>query len=246
MPKVSAVIPIRYTDKYPRDMDRLDLCLKSLREQTVRSECIQIIVSDFGSEKKYVPALQEKCQKAKAKFVHIETQEVWSRAKALNIGIRASDPDSDYIISSDVDIIFKDTAIEEAFKNMDEKTYIIFEVRKLPPMKLPIDLNFTRLEAISMPEPPSIGICCFPRKWIFDVRGYDEEFKVWGWEDNDLVKRAHLSGLQIIRLPDLAFHLWHRVFYKVDLNDPQQKLNCERADSLNTIIRNTDRQWGEN
>ena len=125
---------------------------------------------------------------------------------------------------------------------MDEKTYLIFEVRKLPPMKLLVQFNFTYWQKIAPPEPPSIGICCFPRKWIFEVRGYDEEFKVWGWEDNDLLKRAQLSGMKVVRLPDLAFHLWHKVFYRVEPGDPQQKQNQERL-KLNTIVRNTEK-WG--
>jgi GT2 family glycosyltransferase len=49
-----------------------------------------------------------------------------------------------------------------------------------------------------------------PRAWWQGVGGFDESYRVWGAEDNDLVLRALWSGLDVRWLPTTSvYHQWH-------------------------------------
>jgi len=103
----------------------------------------------------------------------------------------------------------------------------IKEYRKLHPTKLdevPDDFqfpqDFAKLRDISRSTGSSVsagwgGLVSAPRDWFFKVRGFDERMKFWGWEDNDLWKRAGLDNMDRYRINDLnegdteIYHQFH-------------------------------------
>ena len=57
------------------------------------------------------------------------------------------------------------------------------------------------------------GACqVFSTKWAKSVRGYDEKYVFWGFEDKDMVARAQKSGLETVWIHDetAMLHQWHR------------------------------------
>lgn len=250
MEKISVVIPTRFTDEFPRSTDRIKFCLGSLRNQTISSQFIEIVVSDFGSEAKYLPLLQESCQQFSARFIHFETREIWNRAKALNLGIKNSSPIFKYILATDIDIIFKNICLEKILSSMNDKRIVVCEMRDLPKMEFPEPFNpqtdLGKLETVkAVGREKGFGVCCYPRDWIFKIRGYDELFKGWGGEDDDLMKRSRLDKMQEIRLYHLAFHQWHKPLYNAQVNLQPRKDNWSRLRSLDTVIRNENVEWGK-
>lgn len=247
MKKISVVIPVRFSNKYPRSENRMKLCLESLRAQTLKPELMEIIISDFGSENQFIPLLQKSCQQFNAKFIHVSTKEIWNRSRASNIAIRNSNPESQYILSSDIDIIFKDTCLERILDSINLNRIVACETRDLPETlaleNLSVKIDFLKLKTI--PRSLGWGTCCFPRNWIFKIRGYDEEFKGWGGEDDDLMKRARLGGMLIVRLYNLVFHQWHKSLFDVKEIIPFREANRKRLKEVNTLIRNENREWGK-
>lgn len=51
--------------------------------------------------------------------------------------------------------------------------------------------------------------CVYPRSLFFDLRGYDERYVGWGYEDDDLTHRGRLRGAVDVRLPLIVGHLYH-------------------------------------
>lgn len=249
MEKVSVIIPTRFTDEFPRSTDRIKFCLGSLRNQTIDPQFVEIVIGDLGSEAKYIPLLQESCKQFSARFIHFATREIWNRAKALNLGIRNSSPVFKYILATDIDIIFKNICLEKILSSMSDKRIVVCEVDDLPKMKFPRSFNLqTDLDKLEVSKSVGrilgLGICCFPRDWIFKIRGYDEEFKGWGGEDDDLMKRGKLDKMQMVRLHHLAFHQWHKPLYNEQVNLQPRKDNWDRWLKLNSIIRNKKTEWG--
>ena len=155
--KISIIIPVRFSDKYPRNTGRIKLCLESLRAQTLKPELIEIVVSDFGSENQFIPLLQKNCQQFNAKFIHVPTKKIWNRSRALNIAIRNSRPESQYIFSSDIDVIFKDICLERILDNAKPNRIVTCETRDLSetlaPENLSVKIDFLKLKTI----PRSLG-----------------------------------------------------------------------------------------
>jgi len=246
--RISIVIPLRFNSNNSR-IDQFKFCLESIANQTVTS-LIEIVIGDYGSKSKYLTLIEELCQKFDAKFFHQGTNEIWNRARALNIGIRNSDPNSRYIFACDIDLILRNNCIEKILENVEENKLIISEIRDLPETGFPdlfdVQEDFFKLDALrSSPRPLGLGNCCFPRDWIFKIRGYDEEFKGWGGEDDDLIKRAKLDNLKIIRLHDLVYHQWHKSLFDDKEIIPFREANRKRLKELNTLIRNEGKEWGQ-
>jgi hypothetical protein len=58
------------------------------------------------------------------------------------------------------------------------------------------------------------GLQCFDRDWLFEVRGYDERYSLWGGIDNEIIKRAKFDKKEVVWLNDinkeiLLIHLKH-------------------------------------
>ncbi|RKX71752.1 hypothetical protein DRP43_02210, partial [candidate division TA06 bacterium] len=254
--KVSIVIPVRFTEKYFSNITPLKLCLKSLRQQTISPELVEIIISNYGSEQSFTNDLEKLCEMYNVKLIHTYEISVWNRARALNLGIRSTNPKSPYIIACDVDFILHKDWLKKVLSLAGEKKVILTQVWNLPEMNIPdnydIRENFDELLKISTLRPKSgMGFACFPRKWIFKIRGYDEQYKVWGSEDNDLVKRAELSGMEIVWLEKddlplkLALHQWHPV--RGESNEKWFRLNRKRLVKLTVeqkILKRNDENWG--
>ncbi len=48
--------------------------------------------------------------------------------------------------------------------------------------------------------------------WFISVRGYDEKYVFWGFEDKDMVHRARKAGIELrwIHEQTAMLHQWHR------------------------------------
>lgn len=67
----------------------------------------------------------------------------------------------------------------------------------------------------------------FWKKDITKVNGYDENFKGWGKEDNDLAVRLQNAGIKLrfIKFGAITYHLYHKVADLSAVPSNEQKLN---------------------
>lgn len=153
----------------------------------------------------------------------------WSRAVALNRGTRGLRPEVEYLVFTDADMIFPPSwaaSVEEHIRliwNGHLPGILLTPSRDLPKgwetRKGVNWLNEPGLYHTSVQHPP-VGqgaAMVVPRHWFEIVGGFDEQYRVWGCEDTDLVLRAEWSGLPVLWLEKtFVAHQWHPREHSLD------------------------------
>jgi glycosyltransferase involved in cell wall biosynthesis len=211
-PQLSIVIPIR-----DRASQRLDNCLTSLRWQDFPRGQTEIILSDFGSQPPALREIEAVAGRHRVRVVHTPTSQLWNRSRALNIGIQAAT--GERVLCTDCDMIFAPNFLTTATQALDRNAgnaLVLCRCRDLPaelpeqPWRLG---DFPALLArASFRVARGTGACqCSQRRWFVKVRGYDEKYVFWGFEDKDMVARARRSGLTLCWIHEQTqmLHQWH-------------------------------------
>jgi glycosyltransferase involved in cell wall biosynthesis len=210
---ISAIIPVRN-----RSNPRLENCLRSLRWQDLPSERYEILLSDFGSEPQEAQDLKEMAASYGARITRCDTDEIWNRSRALNHGIREAL--GRYVFCTDADMIFEPNFLSTLLSTQqakDEDALVVCRCRDLPqsvPEKIWDIEEYPNLlgEAAFRKNWGGTGACQMAVRTFFEeVRGYDEGYKFWGMEDNDMKFRAARYGLKLdwIHEKSSMLHQWH-------------------------------------
>lgn len=164
-------------------------------------------------------------------FTCVAERSEWSRAWALNKASKYVAHYTTHIAFTDADMIFPPDWLDTVLPLLAPGTFWLTRTRDLSEGmtegKIRVDANRMALNhwkllpdidrgaflrAITVPHPPigQGGGMVVPKAWFRGVRGFDETYRVWGCEDNDLVKRAQWDGLKVDWLPDtFVAHQWH-------------------------------------
>ena len=208
-PRISVIIPLR-----DRAGARVENCLRSLLWQDVDADSFEIVLSDFGSSPKYARALVELGERFGARIVRSDTDAIWNRARALNIGIRAAR--GEYVFCTDADMIFQPNFLSTLLAHQDGESFVVCRCRDLPesvPEQAWGEADFDALLAKSdYRERLGTGACQMARRSFFErVHGYDEGYIFWGCEDGDMWHRSQRAGLATRWIHDhtAMLHQWH-------------------------------------
>lgn len=242
--RVSVVIPVRN-----RGGVRLDNCLRSLRWQSVDSSAYEVLISDFGSDPEALADVRQRAAANDVRVVHTPTEEVWNRARALNIGIQETR--GEFVFCTDADMIFADNFLETILDVLGRRprTMIHCGCNDLPesvPEQLwtrgDLDELFQRSTRRAT---RGTGACqAALREFFFEVRGYDEQFRFWGYEDLDMTSRATCYGLDVEWISERTYmlHQWHPSV-KLDRNF-QRKINRWRYELTKQRVQKNRGGWG--
>jgi predicted glycosyltransferase involved in capsule biosynthesis len=245
-----------------RSDSRLRNALASIRQQKCYGTQVFPIVVDYGSSPSQVVLAQEICRLYEAKYIYVGNAEIWNRSHCLNIGIKNSN--TKYIGISDVDIVFSPNYVEEALKVLKRHPFSVvvsnmLDLDKESTQKLNEDDKLTssifNLKRTASPRiinarkydgfHPSIGF--MPSYLLKLIRGYDETFKVWGFEDVDIYKRLMKLGVTYRKISEDAFYLhqWHPKHEGVKDENPEKvtEQNKMYFEQSNSIFRNP-KGWG--
>lgn len=245
MPKklISVIIPCR-----DRSGLRLSACLNSLRWQDAPSASVDIILSDFGSSPSHQSSLRDLSDQYDCRLVRTDTDELWNRSKALNIGIQNAQ--TDYVLCTDVDILFAPDFLSTVIAELSNgKKLVVCRCRDLPQNVSVQNWEKTDFPGLVLQSTfrkfPGTGACQATRRdWLIGVRGYDEGYVFWGYEDRDMVWRARRAGLDVTWIHDSTsmLHQWHR---KMD-NDHRLLLykNKLRYFTTGFVLRKNRDGWG--
>lgn len=181
-----------------------------------------IVFVDYGSE----PALAAALARTLHDYPTVHTVLVppqaapeWSRAAALNRAAEAA-PNATTLVFTDADMLFPREWFEVCEAMLDaaegRETLWLTDSRDLPRLgaQAPEDwwVRDPWLRAASV-EHDRVGqgaAMVVPGAWFRAVGGFDEVYRVWGAEDNDLVLRARWAGLTVDWLPGAwVAHQWH-------------------------------------
>ena len=234
-----------------REVERVKRCLESLNRQSENN--FNVIFIDYGStldtatEIKKIADLYPFC-----KYFYNDTRGMaWNRAHALNSGIRVAE--GEYIMTSDIDLIYSRDFIKDVFLNIEPNVELHSNAYKLPKnftkwdkldTKANLKLPNRNLTALGMVQVVLKGT-------LNEIRGFDEYYRIWGAEDEDLTQRLRKKGL-FIKWLDLkrtpVFHQWHPSSgIRARKNIPngwQKNLGVYFKNSV-SIIRNIDHEWGK-
>jgi hypothetical protein len=232
---LAVVIPVR-----DREGTRVRNALASLCWQSA-GRVSQIILVSHGSTPHTDTKLEEACREFGAQLIVVgRPGDPWCKPLALNTGIRASDPALCFVMTMDVDMILAPDFVE----------HVLTELRRHPETLVLCRSSDLRREATIPATPDALrssfdalkrsarlrgphgtgGIQAAPRRFFFDVRGYDEDMRWWGAEDNDLVGRAKAAGLRVAWISDRTsmLHQWHPKTHRA-LTDAQARRGAEQA-----------------
>jgi glycosyltransferase involved in cell wall biosynthesis len=258
---VAQIISLVFSVKN-RDQLRFRNCLKTLYHQEGFSQEFEVILVDYGSEPSFAKDYKQLCEEYGVRLISIESTPHFSRSHALNIGIKHSNPESLFILPSDIDILFAPNFLS-----------VVMEELSSEPQKL-ISCGHISLKSDAVTDDTDVvkdfkrlcdpkyhdgfrpwpGPCqAAARDWYFKIQGFDERFARYGSEDGDIMHRASRSGLKIVWVHDRTtlLHQWHTTQWqssveKNEFDEHLERLNLNQAYFLSdkSIIRNTPDGWG--
>ncbi len=230
----------------------LELCIHSI------SLCIprpQLIIVDFGSTPPLKPI------KRMYPWVHYiaakNNTSIFHKARALNIGIRKSE--TKYVCLTDADQLFQPNffgVVSNAVSTT--KKFVMCSTFFLPHISSKINAanyttqtykNLLKGAKRSKKKPHGEGCCnAIDRKWLVTVRGHNEEYIGWGFEDKDIALRAKLSNyvLYDITAYTSMVHLPHErnyTYFNKNLRLKNEKRYKETKKGKKLIVNNA-KKWG--
>lgn len=192
-----------------REFERVHAVLFSLKDQM--SSSVEVILIEYGSSSSNISRIEKLTKDFP--FLHIAKVAhrglLWCKARALNHGIRLSN--SDFILTSDIDVVFHHEFISRITKILDQKVFTLFRIGYLSNSFKPNDVFTTPFNQRPVTHVHNTyGIGLYPRKALIDVGGVDTFFHFYGSEDEDLNARVSRRGYLCHFHEDLLMqHIWH-------------------------------------
>lgn len=190
-----------------KDRHEIRQCVQSLNS----TEITKIIVCDGGStDIECLESLQ--AIKQDIELINIPMPG-FNKSRLINKGIEQAS--CEFILISDADIIWNQAAIDALLykvKSDDNIICCIQDVEESNPSSVALkrdrytyniiqdlDLKIEILPDLDQTSDrrPGCGIICAIRNTLIALGGYKEFFQGWGWEDQDLLIRAKLCGINI-------------------------------------------------
>jgi len=179
------------------------------------------------------------------------------KARALNIGIKRVQ--TEFTCLTDVDQIFQPNFFNCVLSACrEDRNFVMCDTHFLEtPLGDPSPAAFDRATYFRLLEkakkskkrPHGEG-CCHgvSTEWLRSVRGLDERYIGWGFEDKDLVLRAKFSGYSIVSLSSKTsmVHLPHsrdKKYFNKKLRLRNERLYKEKRASKD-VIANVNTKWG--
>lgn len=227
-----------------RELQRVKRSLDSLVAQ--KNLEFKVIFIDYGSSQS--TALEVASLVSLYPFVTYHysycSAQLWSRAKAINIGLHLVE--TDFVFIADIDMIFSPDFVQILENIKDPKQSVFFKVGFLSEKETQKCKNFEDYIVAHESSPGAQGLSLFPTKALLSIRGFDEFFHLWGGEDEDVHARLKISGLKVKFYGEsvLMLHQWHPT-YRNSLNkkltttvqhDTISKINQEHF-RMNSILK---------
>ena len=220
MPRLSAIIPVRN-----RSGIRLRNCLASLRWQRLPAAELEVVLSDYGSDRAHAASIDALAEEFSATVVRTGEFGEWNRSRALNLGIQGAR--APYVFCTDADMIFAADFVPTILQVHDAHpgardaqpragALVVCHCTNLPKDVPEQEWGRDDFEALrargKVRTSPGTGACqSASRAFFFHARGYDEQFVFWGSEDTDMRDRARAYGLEMVWISDRTamLHQWH-------------------------------------
>jgi glycosyltransferase involved in cell wall biosynthesis len=219
--------------------DALELCLESILRQTTLPD--EIVVADDGSGQTTLDLVKSIQAKSPVPIVHVwQPDDGYQLARIRNRAFAAAQ--SEYLIQVDGDLILEKHFVEDHLTMSRPGTFISgtrtmmdaaltekllkkeVSINEIPNHRRHLGKRYNAMrsrflrKALWIFEKHSYKYVlgcnmAFWKKDLLTVNGYNESFKGWGKEDNELAVRLLNAGLELrfIKFGAVVYHLYHKV-----------------------------------
>ena len=237
-----------------RELERVKRSLDSLAAQN--NQRFKVVFIDYGSLQTIASEVEDFISQYPFVTYHYSycSLQLWSRAKAINIGLRFVT--TDFVFIADIDMIFSPDLVQILEDIKNPKQSIFFKVGFLSEKETQTNKKFEDYRISYESSPGAQGLSLFPMQALLSIRGFDEFFHLWGGEDEDVHARLKMNGLEVDFFNEkiLMLHQWHPT-YRSSLNkkltttvqhDTISKINQEHF-RMNSFLKNSvvnKENWG--
>ncbi len=216
-----------------RELKRIKLCFESLQHQ--KNKDFKVIFIDYGSSIAFSEPLKNYVsQFSFVDYVYSYCQfQPWSRAKAVNIGIKLVK--TDYVFIADIDMIFKENFIDILHNIKNANQTIYFKVGFLNQVESQKVIPFENYKINFESRPGAQGLSLFPTKSLNDICGFDEFLHFWGAEDEDIHNRLTNLGFEEVFYNSeiLMLHQWHKSYRMDESKKLSKQLRINNISRIN-------------
>ena len=251
---VTVILPVRNRYNF-----RLDNTLNSIRQQDYDADLIKIVLVDYGSDRNFEDHYRLVSEQYEAEYLRVDGPMKWNLSHATNLVLKQTT--SKYVLCTGMDLMLSPKFVQESIKQVNQKPgqMHIATMYESPEGLITGFLDTLDMDSLrdssklmfrhdAWPHVRNPGINMGLKYYYERIRGYDERYTLWGYEDDDFVKRMELSGLRMTSdNPHIyCIHQYHpieRVLEPEKFN-PTQQLNWRMLKNDHTIMRNAS-GWGD-
>jgi GT2 family glycosyltransferase len=214
---------------------QLALTLRSIREQPSGSQA-EIVVVDDGVDDDHTPWV---CQ-----AFHVEQYIKLNRgaslsyrnaARPLNVGLRHAT--GDVVILQNAECLHAGTnVIDRLICRIRHDNAVFAHV-----VALDKDGNEGAVYCGHENQRPFFFCGAMRREWFTRLRGFDEDYVGYGYEDDDFADRLRREKVKFAFTNVLVHHQWHEPAGEIDMTENRamyERKCCE------PVVRNQQREWG--
>ena len=224
MVTTTIIIPIRVSNSiYEVYLKNLEFSLAAASKQSIPCE---LILVDYGSHLDYIQKIQHMAFQVQFKYVRGEGS-IWSRSKALNIGI--NNASGDYVLFVDADCVIPTMYASECSQLCGPSTFTISTYYDALP-KTASTGNYAQLfqdiiaQGVKDTRYCGFSHICARRDWFIGSGGFNEEYSGWGAEDDEVNLRLKRSGYKERYTEVHPIHLWHPTYEQLMTQEGQKDL----------------------
>lgn len=238
-----------------REIQRIKISLDSLVSQINTN--FKVLFVDYGSTTSNSQKVEELLRNYSfVTYVYSYHEfQPWSRAKAINIGLRLVK--TEYIFVADIDMIFRNNFVEKLNELKKPYQSIFFKVGFLNKNESQKMKDFQNYKISHSSQKGAQGLSLFPIEALKKVNGFDEFLHFWGAEDQDIHERLQNLGQEVIFFQEeiLLLHQWHPTYRGKEQRGITKELRISKITQLNQehflwnkknkIVTVNDFEWGK-
>lgn len=184
----------------------------------------KVIICDGGSFDRETNEALEALEQGEKVWIVRLLDSGFNKARLLNQGILRAN--SEYVLVADADILWHTSTIEALLSRVASQSNLICHIQDVQEsdsrsialqrdrytyqVRQHAEAAFVKVVLAEQQTQyrPGCGLICTRRETLLQLGGYQESFHGWGWEDQDLLIRAVLLGVQVAE-SGKVIHLSH-------------------------------------
>jgi hypothetical protein len=224
---IATITPVRYHTKngvLSRDLDRVVDHIKTLKNQTIGGENIEVYIGDGTQDNDTVLKIKKICKENGAKYIRLDSKDAFNRGLMINETFIKSNINSEYLALFDMDLVLCNNLFERFlsnWKNKDKNINVLLSainfisLNKLEGRKVNSSLYKYQKDTEVRRFKSANGLQFMKTDFFKKIGGLDINFNLYCGTDDEILQRGNFGiprGKFTINkdIKDcLAFHLDH-------------------------------------